>query len=549
MSRSFLAFLMSLALAALAQAQGESTCVVVGRLELPDGSPAVGASLSATAESPSESFPIFQATSGPDGQFRLELAAPPGNRYLLDGYLPGYPRLAWDLEGLVAGTTKDLGEVRIAEPCYIVGRIQDREQRACIEGWTALGVSRAEGSGGHRWREVRARPRQRTSTFRIGPFPPGPVTLSTKSLFSQNTESVTCIAKAGEVAQAVLHYNGPLVGRRITVSTSAGRYSGFGQQPFSGPGGGRDTNLDLVLLDAGGRVVDRARPVEGKRDVWEFTDLPRQEYVLELRDRRYEPQRLEPVRPGKHYRLNLVGSAALDPRVLDASGEPVEAFGLRICYPDLGVQTHEHQIRQDGVPRPPSVILGVVPGRVLLEVTRNDGTTLRQTIGSVEPGTTREVTLRFGDERDLQGQVLYPDGSAAAGVTVEYTRGPLAGLTSGYEAWIGSKSERRRIGNIEGSVQTEEDGRFVIPGLSKDQWTLRALDSPFIWASATVEHPGTSNAVALTLPAAGVVRGQMLYPPGFDIDGLALAVSYLDRSAGDSVLSDWAEPPQIGPDG
>jgi hypothetical protein len=126
------------------------------------------------------------------------------------------------------------------------------------------------------------------------------------------------------------------------------------------------------------------------------------------------------------------------------------------------------------------------------------------------------------------------DGTPAAGVRVEYTRGAHAGHGARKGRTTSTRSSDGtsiRVPASEGDVLTDAHGRFELTGLDADQWTCCALLSPYAWTSMTVQLDGEEHApLELSLPEVGEVRGRLLVPDGVDRARLSLEVRSAEQS-------------------
>lgn len=562
MLRSILAILIALcAFAPNAVGQEEVATVLTGKLELPDGSPAVGAQVSlmgwAANNSRQQKYGLPKGwkdpdpvTVGEDGLFRVSVVPHRAYQFVLDADLGAYPGERWRWSELVAGEAMDLGTVRFQEPCFLVGHIEDQNGEIQAGGWRVNASSSEPLAENRSAARARAVPDPETGEFRIGPLPPGKVRLSTRSDVGARAEELTVRAAPGEPARVVLQYVGPELSSRIVFSTYSSPYYVFDLEGQWTMPGEVAPDSNLVLLGPDGEVLQHARHVAGTSQDWEFTGVGTAESVVELRDPRFEVHRFENVVPGKKYRVNLVGSAALELEVLDEGGAAVEAYGLWVGYRNTNWTPNEFEVRREGTPAPKGgLIKGVVPGDVLLEVRGPGGAKLRHTVGPLEAGETRKVRVQFQSYGPISGRVLGPDGAPLEGIEVEYTRGRYAGQSNGHNTMVGTTEGTVQIPGIDGAVTSGAGGAFTVHDLDGEAWTFRALASPHAWAISTLEGTDRENGITLQLPRIGTVRAAFTFPAGTETSAIRILPKPVDESRFELFLSPFHSEPMGLSDG
>ncbi|MFT7679427.1 MAG: hypothetical protein ACI8QC_003429 [Planctomycetota bacterium] len=547
MLRSLLCFGTALVLLALpAAAQSNEATTVCGTLELPDGTPAAGATIAIRGWSTYNRRTQLQAalmnwkspdpvTADEQGAFTISFPVPRSYHFMLDATLTGFPTERWRFSSLRPGGTKDLETVSFQEPCFVVGHIEGGNGEILVDGWGVSGSSRVDRGRERSPASQSCVPDAASGEFRIGPFPPGLVALYTRSTIMARTEQVQVRAMPGDPVRVVLKYTGPDMRRRVVFTCSSSPYQGFKLEglPNGVQASGEST---LVLMDSDGEVLQHAKKVERSSRDWEFTGVGPGEHVVELRDSRFLPERLDTVIAGQAYSLPLVGAASLQLTVLDQQGKPLQAYGLWVGYEGVKFSPSEYQVRSDGTPAPADgMVTGVVPGNILIEVRGPGGLALRQAVGEVVAGETRHVSVRFGASVPLLGRVLDAAGKPAAGITVEFTRGAYAGSALGISTSIRTQNGTIRIGGIEGSLQADEQGAFRIENLDAGPWTLRAIRSPLAWATLTTKNLAESGPVQLVLPAMGELAGVLRLPTDYDTANLILRAVPADLTRGERI--------------
>jgi hypothetical protein len=541
-SRSLVvAFASSLALwsASSVRAQEpDAPCVVRGTLTLPSGGPAAGAKLqlrghlSSSQQKQRHGVPTdwrdpAEVTTGATGTFELRFVPPRAFRFSLDASLGEHPRVGWRWHDIEPGATLELGTVPFEPPCYVEGHIEDGEGELLVGGWTVRGMPQGSGEKGRTSAEASAPVDAATGTFRIGPFPPGAVQVSAHGTIDASVGTVIVEARPDEPVHVVLRYTGPKLTTRIVCTTFCRPYHGFAV-PNRLDGAAQSS---LVLLDVAGKVLRHATHVAGSSQSWEFNDVPRGTYAIELRDPRFEPQRIEPVAPGQGYRMDLVGNASLTLEVVGEDGEPLDSYGLWVGYLGVGFSPHEFEVQSEGTPAPPDgVITGVVPGDLLVEVRGPGGARKRQGVGPVASGERKAVRIALAERTPLRGRVVHADGTPVANVRIEATRGPHAGHSRrGTISSVASREGVTHLASFEAEAQSDADGAFELTDLDPGQWTCCAVFSPYAWVAATVDHRGDGAPLLLTLPALGEVRGRLLVPEGVDCARLSVHLQSTER--------------------
>jgi hypothetical protein len=516
----------------------DAACVVRGTLTLPSGAPAVGATLqlrghvSSSQQKQGRGVPTewgdpAAVTTGATGTFELRFVPPRALRFSLDASHGEHPRLGWRWLDIEAGATLELGTVPFEPPCYVEGHVEDSDGELLVGGWTVRGMPQGSGEKGRTYAEASAPVDAATGTFRIGPFPPGAVQLSAHGTIDASVGTVTVEARSGAPVHVVLRYTGPKLTSRIVCTTFCRPYHGFAV-PNRLDGAAQSS---LVLLDAEGKVLRHATPVAGSSQSWEFNDVPRGTHTIELRDPRFEPQRIEQVAPGQGYRMDLVGNAALVLEVMGEDGEPLDVYGLWVGYLGVGFSPHEFEVQSEGTPAPADgVITGVVPGDLLVEVRGPGGARKRQGVGPVAPGERKAVRIALAERTPLRGRVVHADGSPVANVRVEATRGLYPGHSRrGTISSVASREGVTHLASFEAETKTDAEGVFELTVLDPGQWTCCAVLSPYAWVAATVDHKGDAAPLVLTLPALGEVRGRLLVPEGVDRARLSVHLQSTER--------------------
>ena len=160
-----------------------------------------------------------------------------------------------------------------------------------------------------------------TGRFRLDGLPAGRVRLRAFSMAANWIDGPEVEVSEAGPAEARIEYRGPELAATITVQTSS--------RPFYTEG--HPEPESIVARDAGGSV-HRAVHIAGSSSSYRIEGLSSGPYTVEGEDERYEPWRLEGVRPGTTLRVALKGRARVKLAVVDdATGAPIERYSLRAC--------------------------------------------------------------------------------------------------------------------------------------------------------------------------------------------------------------------------
>lgn len=163
-------------------------------------------------------------------------------------------------------------------------------------------------------------------------------------------------------------------------------------------------------------------------------------------------------------------------------------------------------MREPADGNPMAMVFGGPEGRLTVEVDGdNDVGGLLLTLKREDPSAGKK---KDPEQKNLEGRVVAPDGSAAAGVTVQATSG--MNLPSG-DFMPQSKS-----------ATTDEDGVFKLAGLTKDSYDLK-VKSPLGNGGETGVRPEQNN-VLIRLAPPTRLRGQVLNQAGDAVAGCAVTL-------------------------
>ena len=487
---------------------------MIGRVLLEDGSPAVGARIELVTQ---VSLPDgngkktrWSGTGKSDSSGAFSMAFVPGLDFesKLTASLPGYLALEWTWNEVPAEGVKTLPDRRFDNGLYVTGSIVDGEGNLLTEGWRvsvkSRGIDNARSVG-----RIRFAPDRATGHFRIGPLTPGEIELQGIDKHGLKTETLVVQVGAGEAAHVLLRQAGKSAFRSIFVKALPAQISGLGLKgPFSGGLGASDRTF-LFLLDRDGSVLAEALWLLPKTSgTWWFADVAPAEYSLELRHPLFEPVRVDGLSPGRTEQIQLVGSAALEVRVLDPGGNPVPDYKAEVRYVD-GRRNQAYPLLSSGLTQAGAERFpGIVPGELRLFVGTPGGQRIGVDLGLVIAGETRRVDVRIAPSQPLVVEVIDHKGRAVEGIELSY---------------LSTAGDNRSLGV--GVARTGSGGRHAIEDAFAGPWIVEVPSAPYGKARQNVEHPQPGGGpVVLQLSALGSVRGRLRSYEGFDFSSVELWV-------------------------
>ncbi len=536
----------------------EVDILVRGRVLFPDGSPARGAVVhlvtfhDGLGENPRKFVQAEPVEVSGTGEFAVSYVPGPGYRCVMRAEIEGHEPIRWEWSEHPAQGSKTLPAHRFQVPCFVTGSIVGPDGELHTDGW--LVGAYTEGDyfrlgilGG-----TLATPDPETGEFRIGPLAPGKYGIVGSLGTRAKTKTVTARIHAGEPNHVVLIYEGPKIESSISIDVQSARYSGLGLSgPFSGlsarEGLVDGTRSYLFLLKPDGSILTEA--VQRKETVksrWWFLDVPRGEYVAELRHPCFEPVRIEGVMTGVEKKIRLRGSAGIELEVLSSQGRPLAEYELSLRYAEQEIPMRSFEMLAAGKPAPTDGRFGaIVPGVIALSLKGAGGERQLIDLGTIEPGETRAVRAQLAATEPMEIRVIDADGKPAGGINV-FTAMGGRGAVEEVEDWL--DSHVRTLPDLrseapDGVVRTDSDGRAkfsaAVPGL----WTLRAR-SGRAHATRTLIHPEPNgDPVILQLPAMGRLEGRLLSTEGFDWSSVEVRL-WTQLENGSYRTSAWLEEDQ-----
>ncbi|MFT7678103.1 MAG: hypothetical protein ACI8QC_002089 [Planctomycetota bacterium] len=506
-----LAAILALALPTLGGPAQEIETVKVtlrGTLLMPDGTPASQATLELRgsprqnrvigARRAAKSFSLGPEACDADGRVAMEFESPLDFRFYATARVAGLPemRFRWDMSTMP--TELDLGKASFEPACFLVGHVEDTDGELLVEGWAISAIRQEKRSRPHSGNFLRANPDPATGQFRIGPLPPGEIQLGARHDGGMRIPDRHVQLKAGQELPVTLVYEGPDMRRRIGINVRAAPLDFFVM--FSG-------GLRFYLMSESGEQLQVSQGV--LRRPWDqyFADVPPGTYTIEMRDPRFEFQRIADVHPGQTYTVKPRGSAALLLRVIDDQGQPVEGWGLNVDNQSAGqsssdVQLHAQSAKLPGHGR----IDGIIPGSVVLTLLLPGGGRLLKHVTFVE-GETLEITWEQPGVGNLSVRVLDGRGQPAVGARVEVK----APGKDGFGVHV---------------RQTDAEGRCSFEGLQAEQARIQARVGEFLAVHQALQiRPRATDDVLLSLPLPCSIKVQALLPSGVNSAKARIQVS------------------------
>lgn len=509
-----LVFLLCVAGGQGAQAQ-EAENQVHGRVLLPDGFPAQGATVSAAArvrKSAGRAGPIQWSTSvNSDSAGRFSLAYVPDSEleFTLTAALDGYLPLEWKLGEEPLDLGEPLPERRFEHAFYLTGSIVDATGELLIEGWEVWVMPQDDQNDHIKASLHRIQPDPDTGVFRVGPLAAGKLLLVGNHQLGAMTDLKTVDVGTVERDHVLLQLEGPDPFRSVFIEAEVSTQSGFSLKgPFSS-GLGDPEGSYLFLFDGSGQLLAEA---EGHRllrsEAWCFEDVPPGEYTVELWHPLFERVRVDGVRTGRLETIQLAGNVTLEIDVLDSDLNRLEEFDASVRYLIKGSLRPRSPLLSSGSTSAGGKRFeGIVPGQMAVVIRSAAGEQTIVDLGLVQPNERRWVEARLEATVPLEVQVTDSKGLPVEGALVDYALGSRAASGS----------------NAVDIPLTDAEGRCMLGGVAPGEWTIRAEFEGYGEATRTVQHPlPGGEPVVIKLGPVGFIEGQLRCGKGFDFKAVEL---------------------------
>ncbi|MCY3004060.1 MAG: sigma-70 family RNA polymerase sigma factor [Planctomycetota bacterium] len=522
---------------------------IQGRLLLPDGTPASGATVElkkftsnfelAATQPPPANFevpPPVQADA--DGRFEFAFDAPPALSFYLNARSPGCVTASWRWEQLAPDSSLDLGTVQLEAATDLRVRLVDPAGEPLGLDWNL-----------HASAEVTPKPNGRVDV-RVGaahdaaaPFtvlsglPARQVKLSAQHTSGPTATSKTVALSLGAVATHDLVYSGPDLRRRVIVNANPTLHV---------PTAVRAEHV-RVQRPSGEWLATTATP--GRFSEFFVDGLEPGEYLVRIDDPNYEPFEFAGAVPGKTVRTRLKGSARIRVSIFDQNGAlHAGSFELAITRYQGSQFGSTQPVLYLGAPPPVGGLFeGVPPGSYRFSV-RIEGRDAREVeVAGLAPGETRDVVVSFAPATALEGRVLDTDGvTPLADIVVQLTDGPLAGHAKGRGASV--YTPHGRMPSLRRATRTDASGTFRFESVEPGTWTVRARFGAWLVADLTHSLP-SNESWELRRPPSGSLRGRLLAPANADLSRASLEVTPLDGPAIEWFPWFPPQPSTLGADG
>jgi len=527
-----------------------------GRFVLPDGAPAVGATVAVHGWGANqerelqygvpEGWQDPSTTTDADGRFTLGFDPPRAFQFTLDAKLAGHAEASWRWLEILPGAVKDLGEILLPVGGILEGRIVDRAGNEVAGAWQVYADSLVSANGeGRQKSRVSVAVEPGTGRFRLVDVWPGPAELKAYSRMTNWVRGTRATAVSGETVAVDILYTGPDNSRRITVTTAS--------DPFHVMGNPEEGTLRLT----GPGIEPRtARLVEGSASTYSFEDLPPGTYTLEHLDPRYEPWQKQGVAPGTAVWAELVGSSALALDVRGPDGAALEHYAVRVAFRNVNFWPREFQVHDGQTTLAGGLVRGMFAGDYTVTVLAEGLGSRTAEVAGLTPGETRGLVLMFDAQARcvLAGRVLRSDGTPVPGVEVllletaqvdDSAASPVLrknSMVSDPEVWRHELAAT--VSDAAGAF------RFELP--HPGGYALQSSDGPLTCSSAgfDVAAGATVEGVELVLPRGGSVHGHMSAPAGAACPGLRAWACPVGATTGPIPFDpDFASAVALGPGG
>lgn len=488
-----------------------------GRLLLPDGTPANGATVElkkftsnlelAATQPPPANFEVPPPVqTDADGRFEFAFDAPPALSFNLHARMPGCVTASWSWTQLAPDSSLDLGTVQLEAAVDVLVRALDGAGEPLGLDWSIHGLAEVQPKS-----NGRVDVRMRVDHDPHAPFtllaglPARAVKLTLRHSSGSFAPEETVELASGVVATHDLVYDGPDVRRRVFVEANPSVHLANGARP---------EHVRVQLPTGEWRAAEKS-PV--RANGYFIDQLEPGEYLVRIDDPNFEPVELAGAVPGRTVRTRLVGNSRVRVSILDEHGAPYGgSFGLSVAsYMGRRFSSANPLVFLGAPPPVGGIVEGLQPGSYRF-VVRIEGHDAREVeLAGLEPGQTGEVVVVFPAGSVLEGRVLDADGvTPLADVLVQLTEGAVAGHSHNRGSTVhtpaGTMPALRRATNTDGN------GTFRFENVEAGTWTVRARWGEWLVADLTQAHPQVPT-WELRRPPSGSLRGRLLVPEGVDL--------------------------------
>ena len=542
--------------AALEPEQGpsDSDATVTGRFVDAESSPLEGVEISLQARAKREVTvrpreEIGSATTPRSGRFSFAFEPVPAWQYTMAAVAKGHVSASWRLGELVAGETRDLGDLKLPPAGTVLVRLLDREGSPILGGWQGiLQEASTDPDSVRRAVFLDARPEERTGICRFEGAPAGAVLVGAQLDPSEIITPRKVQVTAGEELRVDLEYRGPDPSRRIWLVV--------GVRPFL------TVHPEHRFVTLRGPGLERKpNPAPFTTNTPTFDDVPPGSYTVSIEDPRFRPWRMEGVTPGGG-RIDalLKGTSALELSVTDGStGGPATGYGVYLEPREVNVYPPRITLLEPGAPPPAQGLFdGLVAGSYDLVIEHPELAPLRSTVLDLQPDEVRPLAVRLVRGGVIAGRVLEPDRTTPVAnqavelyLAAEIDDGPATGYLNEDRVHRASESSRKRLRLWTRAVSADSEGRFRFEHVPPGTYVVRAARGPGAIAVAgplLVTASEVHGDLTLILPSPPFLHGTVLGPEGETLDGLRLTVVCLGRQ-GDRKKSQAEVEASLEPDG
>ena len=497
------------------------------------------------------------ARSGTDGSFSVSaepLVSSSGSA-TLEVSTPEYVDVSIPVRLWSSGRIDAPGTVRLTRSTRVRGRVVDETGRPMPGAWSIVARSswKDPNDSTADWREYRFDP-ERRARFEYEDVPPGTLTIRAEHELGFSVEESIEVLPAQEGDEPIEHdlvYRGEDPSTYLGIQLTSEVYGTLDQAAgptrvdrlqLTGPEG------DVELHNTADRwlpsgIPDVAHetpfPFIGSREdfwgdvarhrIWYARDLPFARYALRLEGPEVEPQQLYHLLPGELHEVQVVGTAAVIPEVVDeVTGVSVTELGIgvRLGLDAASPFARDRWLREqapwngeevmEGLLPVPQVMEFHVPGYAVREVALDD----------LRPRERRRIRVEMDRGSEVVGTVLQ-SGALAERVEVGLHPAPGTGMVVMIEPAILS-------------TETDEGGRYSFSGIHSGEYLVIARKGSELRAQSSVFEIEDESAELppLELPVELHATGTLLLPDDVDAEGVRLELRRIPGSIAEPAVMD-----------